>query len=148
MRAVFGAAAAALLLVGSGFAADEGKLDGTYVLVGIEAGGEKIPEDFISKQPEAERTITIKGDKAISMKKGKEDIATLKIDASKKPGQITITSKKGDKDEVVVGIYKVEGDVLTICAVESEKDSDRPTEFKTSKDSKTMMLTLKKQKAK
>lgn len=147
MRAVFGMAVAALL-VGVGFAADdkETKLDGTYIIVGIEAGGEKLPEDFITKQPEAERTVTIKGDKIIAMKGGKEDIASVKFDTSKKPAEITVTSKKGDKEDHVYGIFKLEGDTLTICGVEGEKASDRPTEFKTTKDNKAMILILKKKK--
>ncbi|MCE9565164.1 MAG: TIGR03067 domain-containing protein [Planctomycetes bacterium] len=107
-----------------------------------------MPAEFVTKQPEAERTITIKGDKIITIKGGKEDAATFKIDSTKTPAEITLTTKKGEKDETVQGIFKVEGDTLTICAAESDKPADRPKEFKTAKDSKTLILTLQKQKDK
>lgn len=149
MRAGFGIVV--VLAASLGFAAEDKKavkLDGTYLIVGIEAGGEKLPDEFVTKQPEAERILTIKGDKIISMKNGKEDPATFKIDGSKKPAEITITNKKGDKDETIQGIFKVDGDTLTICAIESDKAADRPKEFKTSKDTKSLILILKKQKDK
>ncbi|MBA4188399.1 MAG: hypothetical protein C0467_10380 [Planctomycetaceae bacterium] len=150
MRAAIGMAV--VFVAGLGFAAEdkkEVKLEGTYLIVGIEAGGEKLPDEFVTKQPEAERTITIKGDKIIASKKdGKEDPATFKIDATKTPAEITITTKKPDKDETAYGIFKVEGDKLTICAIESEKATDRPKEFKTSKESKSLILILQRKKEK
>ena len=47
------------------------------------------------------------------------------------------------KSETIYGIYKIEGDTLTICFNESEKPEDRPKEFKTSKDDRARLLTLK-----
>ena len=119
------------------------KLDGKYLITAMEFGGEKIPADFLEKAPEAERTIVIKGDQIIATKGGKEDPATIKLDASKTPAHITFTSKKDGKEETIYGIYKLDGDTLTICAVEG-KEADRPKEFKTEKGSMAMMLTLKK----
>ena len=49
------------------------KLEGTYVIVSLEMGGEKIPDELFSKAPEDDRTIKITGDKLISSKKGKDD---------------------------------------------------------------------------
>jgi uncharacterized protein (TIGR03067 family) len=118
-------------------------LDGTYVMVAIEMKGEKIPDETLKKLPEEDRTITIKGDKLIRMGKNKEPIE-LKIDASKTPAEIDTKETKGDKPEMSYGIYKLEGDTLTICLVEDGKAADRPKEFKTMKDSKLVMLILKK----
>jgi uncharacterized protein (TIGR03067 family) len=139
-----------VLAAGVGFAQDKkddkkpAKLDGKYVIVGMEFGGEKIPAEFLDKAPEADRTIVIKGNQAIATKGGKEDPATFKLDDSKKPAHITFTSKKaGGKEETVYGIYKLDGDTLTICAVEG-KEADRPKEFKTEKGSMAIMMTLKK----
>ena len=120
------------------------KLEGTYVIVSLEMGGEKIPDELFSKAPEADRTIRITADKLISSKKGKDDSVAYKVDASKSPAHITTTEAKGGKTETSYGIYKLDGDTLTICMVESEKAEDRPKEFKSAKDSKVMILTLKK----
>lgn len=120
------------------------KLEGTYVIVGLEMGGEKIPDEFLGKSPEDELTVKITGDKLISTKKGKDDSISYKIDTSKSPAHITTTETKAGKTETSYGIYKIDGDTLTICMVESEKAEDRPKEFKSAKNSRTMLLTLKK----
>ena len=44
------------------------------------------------------------------------------------------------------GIFKVEGDKLTICMIESDKAADRPKEFKTSKEGKAISMILEKKK--
>ena len=62
--------------------------------------------------------------------------------------RVALWEDAGGKGETTVGIYKVEGDTLTICMVESDKEADRPKEFKTSKDSKAMILTLQRVKGK
>jgi uncharacterized protein (TIGR03067 family) len=146
-----GLVAATLALTGCGN--KDVKLDGTYLITGLEMMGEKLPDEFVSKAPEAERTVKIEGNKLIAKKGDKDDPATFKTDTSKTPHHIDITSKKTrfnekgekeEKEETMHGIFKLEGDVLTICGTESGKPEDRPKEFKTSKDSKAMIMTLKK----
>jgi uncharacterized protein (TIGR03067 family) len=120
-------------------------LDGTYLMIGVEKGGEKLPGESISMLPEDFRTYILKGDKLIppAMGAGKEPVAA-KLDPSKTPAHFTTTEKKDGKIETMVGIYKLEGDILTICMVPSDKEEDRPKEFKSAKDSKTIIITLKK----
>lgn len=122
-------------------------LAGEYLIIGIEAKGVKLGEDELAKFAKGdERKITIKDDKIIARFGGKEDPATIKVDSSQKPGHIDITSTKDGKTEVNYGIYKVEKDVLTICATEKGEAKDRPKDFKA--EGNTMILTLKKQPAK
>ncbi len=119
-------------------------LAGEYLIIGIEAKGVKLGEEDLAKFSKGdERKVTIKDDQIIARLGGKEDPATLKIDASKKPGQIDITSTKDGKTEVNYGIYKVEKDVLTICATEKGESKDRPKEFKA--EGNVVILTMKKQ---
>ena len=122
-------------------------IEGNYLIVGMEMFGEKLPDELVVKGPEAERTIKISGDKMIAIKGGKEDPATYKLDASKTPATIDMVGTKGSgKEEKMFGIVKLEGDTLTLCLAESEKAEDRPKEFKTTKEAKSMIMTLKKQK--
>ena len=149
MRALFAVGlAVAVAAAADGQEKKAEKLDGSWVIVGMEKGGEKLPDEFFKKAPEKERTVRIAGDKLIAMKGDKEDSLTVKFDPTKTPMQLTATETKGGKPETSVGIYKLDGDTLTICMVESEKEADRPKEFKTAKDSKAMILVLKRQKDK
>jgi uncharacterized protein (TIGR03067 family) len=119
------------------------ELEGTYLVIGLEAKGLKLTEDDFKKTPDADRQMVIKGDQIVSRLGGKEDPATIKVDAAQKPAHITITSAKGGKTEVNYGIYKLENDVLTICATANAEAKDRPKEFKA--DDKVIVLVLKKQ---
>jgi uncharacterized protein (TIGR03067 family) len=135
---------------GTPTASSRSNIEGTYLLVGAEAFGDPVPDEILKKGSEADRTFKITADKMISMKGGKEDPATYKIDASKTPHEIDMVGKDGatGKEKKMHGIYKLEGDKLTICMTESDTPADRPKEFKTSADPKTktlsMMMTLQK----
>jgi len=152
MRTVFGIGfAAAVFALAAGCGKKDGTggdgggtgLEGTWLLVGIESEGVKF-DDVIAKGKEEDRTMKITGDKMTMTKDGKEDPGTYTVDKSKTPAHIDMTTKKGEKDQKIVGIYKIEGDTLTICGVESDKAEDRPKDFKSEKDSKVMIMTLKK----
>jgi len=119
-------------------------LDGSYVVVAIEKGGEKIPREKLKDPAEENQTIVIKGNKLIPTKNSTREPLELKLDPSKTPAEIDTKETKGDNPETSYGIYKLEGDTLIICIVQDCKPSDRPKEFKTSKDSKAILLTLKK----
>jgi uncharacterized protein (TIGR03067 family) len=119
-------------------------LAGEYLIIGIEAKGVKFGEEELAKFAKGDdRKVTIKDDKIIARLGGKEDPATIKLDASKTPGHIDLTSTKDGKTEVNYGIYKVEKDVLTICAAEKGEPKDRPKEFKA--EGTVIILILKKQ---
>jgi uncharacterized protein (TIGR03067 family) len=144
------ALAAGLLALGGAATADEKadkqalkELEGTYVLVALEGKGLKLGEDDFQKVPEADRKIVIKGDQISSTFGGKEDKGTLKLDPAQKPAHLDIAVVRDGKTEVNYGIYKIEKDVLTLCAIERGEAKDRPKEFKV--DGKEILMTLKKQ---
>jgi uncharacterized protein (TIGR03067 family) len=127
---------------GTGFSTQP---EGTFVIVGMEMGGEPMPAEAFAKSPEADRTIKIGGGKMTATKGGKEDSMAITFDPSKKPAHVTTTETKPDgKTETSHGIYKMEGDTLVICMAEGGKEEDRPKEFKTTKGGKEMLMTLKK----
>jgi uncharacterized protein (TIGR03067 family) len=146
MRALTGT----LLLVFAtslGLAADEKpvKPEGAYLVVAIEMKGENLPPELIAKQSEANRTFAFKGETLTVVKNKKVQTLPIALDASKTPAEITIIGKDANgKDQPSYGIYKSDGEVVVICAVESNDPKDRPNEFKTSKDSKAVLIMLKK----
>jgi uncharacterized protein (TIGR03067 family) len=148
MRALF---AVALLAALGGTAASDDKdalkaLEGTYLLVGLETKGIKVGPDMLKNEPAADRTVVVKGDQMIAKTGGKDDPATIKIDTSKNPAHIDLTSMKDGKPEVNYGIYKLEKDVLTICALEKGDAKDRPTKFEPG--DKYLILVFERQPAK
>ncbi|MCI0703040.1 MAG: TIGR03067 domain-containing protein [Planctomycetia bacterium] len=90
--------------------------------------------------------LTITGDKYVIDFGDNSDKGTLKIDSSKKPKQIDITTRKDGpfKGRTLPGIYEFKGDLVVLC-LNSEKP-DRPTKFEAPEKSPMMLLTFKKQK--
>ena len=146
MRALTGTL---LLACATGFsvAADEKPVqpEGAYLLVAMEMKGDGVPADVLAKQPEANRTFTFKGETLTVVKNKKVQTLAIALDATKNPAEITIIGKDANgRDQPSYGIYKSDGEVVMVCAVESNDPKDRPREFKTSKDSKAVLMLLKK----
>jgi uncharacterized protein (TIGR03067 family) len=70
-----------------------------------------------------------------------------KLDPTKKPRTIDIIMKtpKADKKRTIEGVYKLEGDELTIC-IPLGRDKPRPTEFKAEEGSLRSLIVLKRKK--
>jgi uncharacterized protein (TIGR03067 family) len=140
------------------------EIEGTYVLQEIEIAGEKLPKKLLDKLLDNERMVTIRPDKIgiYNFTRRKYSTAPYKIDNAKVPPEIDITDPERE-GVVELGIYKLEGDVLTICCVPSksrwpkkaaegakgdrtgdeERTFERPTDFTTSKDAPRALIVLK-----
>jgi uncharacterized protein (TIGR03067 family) len=119
--------------LGQDSADDLKKMAGTWKTTLHEADGKTATKDEIEKTQgklvvKADKYDVFFGDKAI-------DEGTIKLDASKKPRQIDAITKKGG---TMKGIYKIDGDKMTVCFAQPGKD--RPTEFKTQKGTGQMLL--------
>jgi uncharacterized protein (TIGR03067 family) len=104
----------------------------------MEWNGKKIPFEQIKMS-----TVTIEGNK-FTVKRGNEvaQTGTLTFNTSKalKTFDATVTAGEG-KGSVMLGIYKIDGDTMTVCMNYSGKE--RPTEFKTAERSESVLVVGK-----
>ena len=70
----------------------------------------------------------------------------ITLDNSKKPAHMDMTQTARGKTETVLAIYKIEGDLLTICfsrGARGQPSSERPTGFESDEATKSDLLVLK-----
>src|SRR5262249_32772913 len=117
------------------------ELQGKWLPVSITVDGKTADQDEIK-----DRSMVVKGSKATAMYKDKErGTASLKVDRSKTPAHIDTTYEDGPaKGTALKGIYKIEGDTLTICY--GGIAMERPTEFESKPGSGTMLFVQKRAK--
>jgi RNA polymerase sigma factor (sigma-70 family) len=114
---------------------DEDKIQGTWVLVSAQKGGQDMVEEELKG-----RKLTFTGGK-MTVKKGdrEEKTATYKLDPTKMPKEIDTA----DGDKRLRGIYKLDGDTLTLCVDEGD---ERPAEFASPPGTPAELLVLKREK--
>jgi uncharacterized protein (TIGR03067 family) len=115
---------------------DEEAILGTWTVVSFEEGGKKAPDEAIK-----ETTVKFTADGKMTVKRGEqEEQFTFKLDPSQKIKEFSGTNAQGKSAD---GIYKLEGEKLTICY--SRGGGLRPTEFASAEGTTTVLMVLKKQ---
>jgi RNA polymerase sigma-70 factor (ECF subfamily) len=129
---------------------DAQALQGLWVEVGIESDGKKRAKDDLKAPP---LEMFVKGAEIwIGREASKQTgrYKTYKLDATKLPKQIDLTSHDGqEKGQTAAAIYKLENDRLTICMPYYTADtSTRPAEFKTAPGDTLMTVVFERLPAK
>jgi uncharacterized protein (TIGR03067 family) len=118
------------------------KLQGTWLLVGRERGGEKDPEEKVKAM---KGRLTVKGGK-FTFKVGDLNFTgTVTLDPSKSPRRLDISfvTASGEKGKAV-GIYELQGDTFRECF--DAEGKERPAEFKTRPGSDQILQTFRREK--
>ena len=114
--------------------------DGTWVVVGMEQNGMKLPAEVIEK---LNMKLTIKGENyTVSMADKVADKGTSKVDLKKKPNTVDIKAEEGpNKGKTILAILEIDGDSMKACY--DMEGKGRPTEFSTKEGSSHVLILYK-----
>jgi uncharacterized protein (TIGR03067 family) len=116
-------------------------LAGSWNILSIVDDGSSLGPDLIRAKFAQNGRVEIgtKSMAIVSPQSGDRRISAIRIDPSKTPSEIDLTTHF---DEVLKGIYRFGGDELVLCVAKSE-DDDRPTEFAAPSGSNDALFRLK-----
>jgi RNA polymerase sigma-70 factor (ECF subfamily) len=119
---------------------DAEKLQGTWKAISFENAGKPAAENVVK-----DFRLVIGENKFTFSPTGNKNQSTFTVDPSKEPKEITLTPLQGPmKGRPVTGIYRLEGDTLTLCVCNvSDKPGDKPDAFKTEKGDGRGLIVLK-----
>lgn len=132
------------LLPSSAAAEDESEKDlkkmaGDWVPVLMQLNGKKQPEEVTKAI-----RLTIRGNKYNTVVGKEKDEGTLKLDATKEPREMDITSNVGEnKGKAIPCIYEIKANELRVCY--GLNGTARPADFNAGEDEKgvVMLITYK-----
>jgi uncharacterized protein (TIGR03067 family) len=113
-------------------------LQGTWKVVALEAGGKPLPKDAI---PDFTFIIGADGKSTGKMAKS-EYTATITVNPKKAPKTMDNVHESGaQKGKKQYGVYKLEGDKLTVCMTPpGREEGDRPKDFNTKGTSNVLFI--------
>ncbi len=137
--AIFGLSAAASTGQEEAAKKDQKAAQGTWQILSWDLEGKAVTKEELNESKVKGKPLTIKNDKLSHALQGDSFEATFKLDPSKKPKAIDLTSLKDpDKGKTYLGIYYLEGNTLKICI--ALVGSDRPSDFKGAKNVSLMVF--------
>lgn len=118
---------------------DQEKLQGEWVMVGLDIREESVPAEKLSGT-----TLIIKKDKYTTLVKKKEYPATFTLDPKQDPKHIDmLIPNDSGTPQLSKGIYKIDGDKLIICRGQAP-GGDRPRNFVSSATNDVFVVTWEK----
>jgi uncharacterized protein (TIGR03067 family) len=115
---------------------DQDKLQGEWVLVGLDVREESVPAEKL-----AGTTLVIRKDRYTTVVKKKEYPVTFTLDPKQEPKHIDmLVPDDSGTPQLSKGIYKIEGDKLIICRGQAP-GGERPRNFVSSAKDDVFVVT-------
>ena len=149
MQAFRSLAVVAVLCLGGPLLADDKKNEadlkamvGNWRVEKAELGGKDITEAL-----KVLKFNIREGDKYTAEHGNEKDDGTFTVDAAKVPKELDVKPTGGPaRGKTVKGIYKFDGDTLTICYEHDAEKGKRPEKFESKADTTLLLITYKRDK--